>query len=96
MINKEVFEHIRDTIELIILWRIWVDGRAIRAIEAASHDLYIKYFAERQAERTTKLQQLAKAREAKAAKRTEPLIDVERLKELTQQNINKKQTGDLE
>ncbi len=75
MTNKEIFESIRDAIELVLLWRIWVDGRAIRAIEAASHDLYIKYFAERQAERTAKLQQLAKAREAKAAKKAEvPLV----------------------
>jgi hypothetical protein len=87
---------VRDVVELVLLWRIWVDGRAIRIIEKASHDLYIKYFAERQEERKKKLEQLAMARAAKAAKKTEPLIDVERLKELTQQNINKKQTGDLE
>lgn len=69
--NKEIIDGVRDVIELVLLWRIWVDGRAIRIIEKASHDLYIKYFAERQAERAAKLQQLAKAREAKAAKKTE-------------------------
>jgi len=68
---REISHDIRDIIELVILWRIWLDGRAILAVEKASHDLYIKYFAERQAERKSKLEQLAKAREAKAAKKIE-------------------------
>ena len=68
---KEILESIRDAIELVLLWRIWVDGRAIRAIEKASHDLYIRYFAERQEERKKKLEQLAAARASKAAKKTE-------------------------
>jgi hypothetical protein len=54
-----------------------MDGKAIRKIEMASHNLYIKYFAERQEERRKKLEQLATARAAKAAKKTESLIDVE-------------------
>lgn len=65
------FEGIRDAIELVLLWRIWVDGRAIRAIEKASHDLYIRYFAERMEERKKKLEQLAGARAAKLAKKVE-------------------------
>ena len=93
---RQIVSDVRDVVEIVLLYRIWVDGRAIRAIEKASHDLYIRYFAERQEERKKKLEQLAMARAAKAAKKTEPSIDVERLKELTQQNINKKQTGDLE
>lgn len=68
---RQIIADIRDIVELTLLFRIWVDGRAIRAIERASHDLYIKYFAERQAERAAKLAQLAKAREAKAAKKGE-------------------------
>ena len=68
---KEIIGYIRDAIELILLWRIWVDGRAIRAIEAASHNLYIQYFAERREERAKKLKQLADARAIKAAKKTE-------------------------
>lgn len=67
---REMVIDLRDLVEIVLLWRIWVDGKAIRAIEMASHDLYIKYFAERQAERAAKLLQLSKAREAKAAKKT--------------------------
>jgi Mg/Co/Ni transporter MgtE len=94
---KDFIEGVRDGVELLLLWRIWVDGRAIRAIEKASHDLYIKYFAERQEERKAKLLQLAKAREAKALKKIDPVdASVEALKELTQRNLIKKQTGDLE
>ena len=69
--TKDIIGVFRDAMELILLWRIWVDGRAIRAIEAASHNLYIQYFAERKEERKKKLEQLAKAREAKAQKKTE-------------------------
>ena len=69
---KEILDYARDIIELILLFRIWVDGKEIRKIEAASHDLYIAYFAERREERTKKLKQLADARAAKAAKKTEP------------------------
>ena len=69
---------VRDVIELSLLFRIWMDGKAIRKIEMASHNLYIKYFAERQEERRKKLEQLAMARAAKAAKKTEfLLVDVE-------------------
>jgi hypothetical protein len=68
---REILLNARDVVELTLLWRIWVDGRAIRKIEKASHDLYIKYFAERQEERKKKLEQLAQARAAKAAKKTE-------------------------
>ncbi len=64
-------EIVRDVIELVLLYRIWIDGRAIRAIEQASHQLYIRYFAERMEERKKKLEQLAAARAAKAAKKTE-------------------------
>lgn len=71
MTHKEVFESIRDAVELVLLWRIWVDGRAIRAIEKASHNLYIRYFEERMEERKKKLEQLAAARASKAAKKTE-------------------------
>jgi len=69
--TKQILEISRDLIELILLFRIWLDGKAIRKIEAASHDLYIRYFAERQEERKKKLEQLAGARAAKAAKKTE-------------------------
>jgi hypothetical protein len=76
MINLTISDA-RDLIELSLLFRIWMDGKAIRKIEMASHNLYIKYFAERQEERKKKLEQLATARAAKAAKKTESLIDVE-------------------
>jgi len=65
---KEIIGYIRDAIELILLWRIWVDGRAIRAIEQATYKLYEFYVNDRKAERTAKLEQLKKAREAKAKK----------------------------
>ena len=68
---RQILDYARDIIELILLWRIWVDGKEIRKIEAASHDLYIQYFAERREERAKKLKQLADARAAKAAKKTE-------------------------
>lgn len=90
---KEALGYIRDAIELLLLWRIWLDGRAILAVEKASHNLYIKYFEERQIERAAKLQQLAKAREAKASKSIE--TGVEQLKKLTEQNLAKIKTGDL-
>ncbi len=62
---------VRDLVDLLLLWRIWVDGRAIRVLEKATHDLYERYFEDRQKERIAKSEQLAKAREAKAAKKTE-------------------------
>jgi len=68
---REILSNVRDVVELTLLWRIWVDGRAIRAIEAASHNLYIQYFAERKEERKKKLEQLAAARAIKAAKKME-------------------------
>ena len=68
---RQIITDVRDVAEIVLLWRIWVDGRAIRAIEKASHDLYIRYFAERQEERKKKLEQMAVARAAKAAKKTE-------------------------
>jgi hypothetical protein len=71
MSHKEIIAVVRDLIELVLLYRIWIDGRAIRAIEAASHNLYIRYFEERTEERRKKLEQLAMARAAKAAKKTE-------------------------
>ena len=71
---KIILDYARDIIELILLFRIWVDGRAIRKIEQASHQLYIRYFAERMEERAKKLKQLADARAAKAAKKTEPPV----------------------
>ena len=73
MIN-ESRETVRDIVtffDLVLLTAIWLDGRAIRVLEKATHDLYLRYFAERQAERAAKLAQLAKAREAKAAKKAE-------------------------
>lgn len=72
--TNEIKEMLRDAataVDLILLIRIWLDGRAIRALEKMTNDLHLKYFAERQAERAAKLAQLAKAREAKAAKKTE-------------------------
>jgi hypothetical protein len=71
---KETISYFRDTIELVLLYRIWIDGRAIRAIEAASHNLYIRYFEERTEERRKKLEQLAMARAAKAAKKSEGAV----------------------
>ena len=71
---RQIISDVRDVVEIVLLYRIWVDGRAIRAIEKASHDLYIRYFAERQEERKKKLEQLAQARAAKAAKKTETPI----------------------
>jgi hypothetical protein len=93
---REILSNARDVVELTLLWRIWVDGRAIRAIEQATYELYKFYVDDRKAERTAKLEQLRKAREAKANKKIENPIDVEQLKKLTQENINKRQTGDLE
>lgn len=71
---RQIIIDVRDVAEIVLLWRIWVDGRAIRAIEKASHDLYIRYFAERQEERKKKLEQMAVARAAKAAKKTEVIV----------------------
>ena len=53
---KEIIGYIRDAVELILLWRIWVDGRAIRAIEQATYKLYEFYVNDRKAERTAKLE----------------------------------------
>ena len=92
---RQIVSDVRDVVEIVLLYRIWVDGRAIRAIEQATYELYKFYVDDRKAERTAKLEQLRKAREAKANKKIEN-PDVEQLKKLTQENINKRQTGDLE
>lgn len=80
---RDILTAFRDLIELILLFRIWVDGRAIRKIEQATYTLYEFYVNDRKAERAAKLAQLARAREIKAQKKTEPLIDVEQLKKLS-------------
>lgn len=68
MIN---LSHLRDIAETVLLILIWRDGREILKVEKASHELYLRYFADRQSERTTRLKSLSKAREAKATKREE-------------------------
>ena len=73
---------VRDIVELALLFRIWVDGRAIRAIEQATYELYKFYVDDRKAERTAKLEQLRKAREAKANKKIENPADTEQSKKL--------------
>lgn len=71
MTIRQTLYDIRDIVEVWLLFWIWVDGRAIRVLEKATHDLYVKYFKDRQDEREAKHEQLRKAREAKAAKKTE-------------------------
>jgi hypothetical protein len=65
----EVIREIRDWASLVLLTMIWLDGRAVLAVERAVHNLYGEYIADRKEERHKKLEQLAAARAAKAAKK---------------------------
>jgi hypothetical protein len=62
-------------VDLVFLILIWLDGRAvlrssirIEQWEGKTHELYIKWFEERRAERLARQESAKKAREAKAAK----------------------------
>ena len=79
---RQIVSDARDVIEIVLLYRIWVDGKAIRQIEQATYELYKFYVDDRKAERTAKLEQLRKAREAKANKKIENPADAEQLKKL--------------
>lgn len=56
-------------VETYFLIKIWHDGKEILKVERATHSLYGDYIADRREERHKKLEQLAAARAAKAAKK---------------------------
>jgi hypothetical protein len=56
-------------IETFFLILIWRDGKEVLKVERATHSLYGDYIADRREERHKKLEQLAAARAAKAAKK---------------------------
>ena len=55
-------------IELVILVRIWLDGREILKVERKNYELYDTHINEIRAERLRRQGQLAAARQAKANK----------------------------
>jgi hypothetical protein len=55
-------------VELLILIRIWLDGRAILQVEQANYELYSTHINEIRAERLRRMGQLAAARQSKANK----------------------------
>lgn len=56
-------------VELILLIRIWRDGAEILKVERKTYNLYNDWITEVKTERETRHINLAKAREAKAAKK---------------------------
>ena len=69
MVNASTIQIIQGLVDTVFLVMIWRDGRAILAVEKATHNLYEFYVNDRKAERKAKLDQLAAARAAKAAKK---------------------------
>jgi hypothetical protein len=55
-------------VELLILVRIWLDGREILKVEQANYKLYDTHINEIRAERLRRMGQLAAARQSKANK----------------------------
>ena len=55
-------------VELLILIRIWLDGREILKVERANYQLYDTHINEIRSERLRRAGQLAAARQAKANK----------------------------
>lgn len=76
MVTYDVIREVRDWVSTILLTFIWLDGRAVLAVERAVHNLYGEYISDRKEERHKKLEQLAAARAAKAAKK-ESQVDKE-------------------
>lgn len=70
----EAFVALFTLVETFFLILIWRDGKEILKVERATHSLYGDYIADRKEERAKKLQQLADARAAKAAKKNEPSL----------------------
>jgi hypothetical protein len=69
MTHFEIFAVISTLVETFFLILIWRDGKEILKVERATHSLYGDYIADRKEERHKKLEQLAAARAAKAAKK---------------------------
>jgi len=64
-------------IELVLLVLIWLDGRAMLRSSLAMEKMYENWFNERRAEREARRESARKAREAKAAKVIEPVVETD-------------------